>query len=67
MSFEINLIFLIKPFFYQTRKSRKKLNILRTKELLQSRRVRGSRRGMPAFSTAKVFFLCIIGKQNFYT
>ena len=32
INFEINLIFLIKPFFYKTKKSRqKKLNILRTK------------------------------------
>ena len=31
INFEINLIFLIKPFFYMTKKSRQNLNILRKK------------------------------------
>ena len=31
INFEINLIFLIKQFFYMTKKSRKNLNILRKK------------------------------------
>ena len=30
INFEINLVFLIKPFFYMTENSRKKLNTLRT-------------------------------------
>ena len=35
MNFEINLIFLIKQFYYMTKKSRQKLDILRTEELLR--------------------------------
>ena len=31
INFEINLVFLIKPFFYMTKKSRQNSNILRTK------------------------------------
>ena len=35
ITFEINLAFLIKPFFYLTKQPRQKLNILRTKKLLR--------------------------------
>ena len=35
INFEINLIFLIKPFFYMTKKSRQKFNKLRTKKGFQ--------------------------------
>ena len=33
--FQINLIFLIKPFFYITKKSNKNLNILRMKRVFK--------------------------------
>ena len=32
IAFEINLIFLIKPFYHLTKESRQNLNILRTKK-----------------------------------
>ena len=32
---EINLIFLIKPFLYMTKKSRQNLNVLRTKRVFK--------------------------------
>ena len=35
MNFQIDLIFLIKPFFYMTKKSRQKLKALRTKRALK--------------------------------
>ena len=36
MNFETNVIFLMKPFFYMTKKSRQKLKYLENKENLQA-------------------------------
>ena len=53
MDFENNLIFLIKPFSYMTKKSRRELNILRTKRAFKVK-----------YKTFFIFFKELSNAQN---